>query len=294
MITAEADRLLADACARAGLDLGPAELLRLSENAVYRLADEVVARVSRSGRIDVAANEVRVARWLEKIGFTAVRVLPDVEQPINVDGVAVTFWRELPAHREGGDAQLAAALRALHRLPPPTEFTLPPFAPLGQVRERISEAVTISPADRDWLSSFSDELETRLGELPSGLPSGVVHGDAWFGNLAVDDDDNAWLLDFERFSAGPPEWDLVSTAVRMTTFGTLDAAGHDDFCAIYGHDVTQWAGFETLRDIREMRTCSYMLKLAETNSEARAEAARRVACLRGRAGSRPWNWKRIV
>lgn len=293
MTVDDTHRVLHHACRGAGLEPAPAELIRRAENSVYRLPGEVIARVGRPGQIAAAGNEVRVARWLERSGLAAVRVLPGVEQPVDVDGVPVTFWRALPPHREAAYPQLAGVLRRLHALDPPGEFALPDLAPFVRVRDRIEAAPAVSAADRAWLLGYLADLEARYAELPGGRAAGVVHGDAWTGNAVAGDDGTVWLLDLERFSVGPPEWDLVSTAVRMTSFGTLDAAGYAEFCAVYGDDVTGWAGYETLRDIRELRACSYMLQHAGRGDAARAEAGRRVACLRGWSGDRPWRWRRV-
>ncbi|WP_053207021.1 phosphotransferase family protein [Jiangella muralis] len=293
MTADDTHRVLHHACLSAGLDPTPAELIRRAENSVYRLPGQVIARVGRSGQAAAAGKEVRVAHWLERSGLAAVRALPGVDQPVDVDGVPVTFWRALPPHHEAADPQLAAVLRRLHALDPPGEFALPELAPFVRIRDRIEAAPTVPAADRAWLLGYLADLEDRLAELPDGLAAGVVHGDAWAGNVVADDDGTVWLLDLERFAVGPPEWDLVSTAVRLTSFGTLDAAGYAEFCAAYGHDVIGWAGYETLRDIRELRACSYMLQHAWRGDAARAEAQRRVGCLRGRCGDRPWRWRRV-
>ncbi|SDU87959.1 phosphotransferase enzyme family protein [Jiangella alkaliphila] len=293
MTSDDTHRVLHHACRRIGLDPSPAQLIRRAENSIYRLPGQVVARVGRSGQTAAAGNEVRVARWLERSGLAAVRVLPGVEQPVDVDGIPVTFWRALPPHQEAAHRQLAGVLRRLHALDPPGEFALPELAPFVRVRDRIEAAPTVSAADRRWLLGYLADLEARHAELPDGLAARAVHGDAWTGNVVSDDDGTVWLLDLERFAFGPPEWDLVSTAVRLTSFGTLDAAGYADFCAAYGYDVTGWAGYETLRDIRELRACSYMLQHAGRSDAARAEAELRVACLRGVSGDRPWRWRRV-
>ncbi|PZF79813.1 phosphotransferase enzyme family protein [Jiangella anatolica] len=293
MTADDTHRVLHHACRRAGLDAAPARLIRHAENSVYRLPGDVIARVGRIGQAGAARTEVRVARWLERSGLPAVRTLPGVDQPVDVDGVPVTFWRSLPPHHEAADPQLAGVLRRLHALDPPGEFALPELAPFVRVRDRIETAPTVSAADRAWLLGYLTDLEARLAELPPGLDASVLHGDAWPGNAAIDGAGTVWLLDLERFSVGPPEWDLVSTAVRLTSFGTLDAAGYAEFCAAYGHDVTAWAGYETLRDIRELRACSYMLQHAGRSGAARTEAERRIACLRGQSGDRPWGWRRI-
>src|SRR5436305_1108863 len=80
------------ACAIAGLDPQDARLLRLGSNAVYRLKDPVIVRVSRPGA-DVAhvRRTVAVARWLESVGYPAVRAI-DIDQPVTVDEHVVTFW----------------------------------------------------------------------------------------------------------------------------------------------------------------------------------------------------------
>ncbi|PRY31701.1 phosphotransferase family enzyme [Umezawaea tangerina] len=45
-----------------------------------------------------------------------------------------------------------------------------------------------------------------------------MHGDAWVGNVVATDDGQVVVLDLERCSVGPPEWDLVSTAIKYTSF----------------------------------------------------------------------------
>ncbi|MGY2061319.1 phosphotransferase, partial [Nocardia gipuzkoensis] len=121
--------VLKAACAAVGLDPAGAELLRLSENAIYKLPDGVVVRISRPGQQAAAQREVDVARWLEASGVRAVQVVSEIEQPVDVDGRAVTFWQELPAHHHGTPAQVAGALKQLHALTPPADFALGEVAP---------------------------------------------------------------------------------------------------------------------------------------------------------------------
>ncbi len=68
---------------------------------------------------------------------------------------------------------------------------------------------------------------------------------------------------------------------------------YDEFCQEYGSDVTEWEGFELLRDARELRITCWMAQLATENPQAQEQAALRVACLRGNHGARPWPWKPI-
>src|SRR5205809_7535361 len=87
------------------------------------------------------------------------------------------------------------------------------------------------------------------------------------------------LLDLERFAYGPPEWDLASVAVDYTTFGSTSAGEWADFSARYGYDVTTWAGFAVLRDIRELRKATFAWQLAPVRPDIAEQAAVRLACI---------------
>jgi len=284
------DPLLAAACRTVGVDPSRATLIRAGENTLYRLPNRLVARVTRAGQLGAAVKEVRVSRWLSALGVPVVEAA-DFVQPVEVDGRAVTFWRDLAAHRCGTTTELADLLRLLHALPPP-DFELPALAPFVRLQERLDEASALSTADRRWLLDHLADLEKRYAALPAGRPWCAVHGDAWDGNVAVTEYGPV-LLDLERFAYGPPEWDLTSVAVDHTTFGCLSAADWAAFCDRYGDDVTTWAGFDVLRDIRELRKVTFAWQLAEGRPYIAEQAAFRLACIRGSHGPRPWHWTEV-
>jgi aminoglycoside phosphotransferase len=287
-VDVEARHALEIACQAAGLDPSGATLIRLGENALYRLTGEVVVRIGRQGQLASAINEVNVARWLESAGVPAVQTIPDVDQPVNVAGRPVTFWHELPPHEHGTPAQVAAALRHLHTFPRPTTFDLPTIAPFVRLDERINNATTLNDDDRAWLHTRLADLHDRYSRLPEGLPLCVVHGDAWIGNVVRTSNGQVVFLDLERTAIGPPEWDLVHTAIKHTSFAWITADEYRKFCEIYGHDVTEWEGFSLLRDIREFRMTCMAAQLATTTSSVHQQATHRLACLRGATGPRPW------
>lgn len=283
-------KVLRRASALAGVNSDGAEVIRLAENAIYRLPGGVVARIAKKGQSAAAAKEVNVARWLEDSGVSAVRVLRDLDQPVQVEDRAVTFWQELPPHEYGTTADVAAALRELHRLTPPAILELPGLAPFVRVAQRIETATTISIDDQNWLLGKLAKLKAAYDGLPSGLPRCVVHGDAWRGNVVTTADKISVLLDLERCALGPPEWDLVSTAVTYVTTAGIDINEWDNYCEVYGYDVTTWEGFDILRDIRELRQTTMAVQVAATNPQRYADqAAHRLACLRGQRGPRPWS-----
>lgn len=281
-------RTLADACARVGIDHVGAERVRLGENAIFALPGRVVARIGRPGATATARREVRVARWLAEHGIPAVTPVDGIDQPVEISGRAVTFWRQLPPHRHGTPAEVADALRWLHNVAPPPDFAeLDPFVRLP---ERIDAAVTLGDGDRIWLREHLASLREDYRCRPAGLRACVVHGDAWVGNVVTTTDGRTVLLDLERCSVGPPEWDLVSTAIKHTSFGWISERTYRDFAEGYGQDVTTWGGFELFRDVRELRMACYVAQHAAENLSARGEAAIRVGCLRGKHGPRPWSW----
>lgn len=281
-------RTLADACAQVGVEHAGAECVRLGENAIFALSGQVVARIARPGATATARREIRVARWLAEHAIPAVTALDGIDQPVEVSGRAVTFWRQLAPHRHGTPVELAALLRRLHGLAPPPDLAeLDPFV---RLTERIDAAATLDDGARAWLREHLANLRDRYPCRPAGLPACVVHGDAWVGNVVTTAEGHTMLLDLERCSVGPPEWDLVSTAIKYTSFAWIPEQEYHDFADRYGHDVTNWQGFELFRDLRELRMACYVAQHAAENPSTRREAALRIACLRGLRGSRPWSW----
>ncbi|MET8571923.1 aminoglycoside phosphotransferase family protein [Streptomyces sp. NPDC004783] len=283
--------ILEAACLAAGLDATDAKPIRIAENAIWRLTRGVVARIAQPGQSAAATREVQVARWLAAQGVPAVRAL-DLEQPVAAKCHPVTFWRELPPHEVGTVEDVVGLLKRLHALPKP-DLRLGELNPFVRLVERIDATSAISDDDRQWLHGRLKDLKAQWASRPKGLPECVVHGDAWVGNVARTEA-GPILLDFERASFGPPEWDLVSTAVKLTTTGAVSAEEYAEFCETYGTDVTEWEGYELLAGARELRMTTYAVQHAATRPEWRREAQYRVDCLRGRAGAPPWRWKGIL
>jgi aminoglycoside phosphotransferase (APT) family kinase protein len=134
-------------------------------------------------------------------------------------------------------------------------------------------------------------LKAAYDELPRGLPKCVVHGDVWSGNVVTTADRAIVLLDLERCSVGPPEWDLVSMAVAHVTTAGIDTKEWAAYCETYGHDVTTWEGFEVLRDIRELRQTTMAVQVATTAPERYADQAAHPARVLARsARTTPLVW----
>jgi aminoglycoside phosphotransferase len=281
MTSASIDHILHAASASAGIDASGAQVVHAGENTTYRLPLGIIARITRPGQLAAARREVAVARWLSDAGIAAVRGVEGVEQPAEIDGRAVTFWHELPPHSPGTPEQVAGLLRRLHALPAPSDPFLPVLDPFVRIRKRLDGSDVIPDDDRQWLLERLGDQRATYATLPTGLRHAPVHGDAWTGNVVATEDGTVLLIDLERFSFGAPEWDLVSTAIRYTSYGTLNAHDYRAFADRYGHDVTTWPGYPTLRDIRELRVVAYAVQLAGEHPNIRDQAIHRIACLRG-------------
>lgn len=284
-----AEAVLAEACRSVGVPAAGARLIRLGENAVFRLAERpIVARIARTAAyLQEIRGSVQVARWLAGIGFPAVRLADGLEQPLLVHGRVVTFWQAL-SDQYATLADLAVLLRRLHTLTPPDDLGLPEVRPLERTRRRIS-ASSLAPDERAFLSRRADALEARWSELQFALPGGLIHGDASIGNIIRGLDGRPVLIDLDGCATGPREWDLVLTALYFERLGWHTGAEYRGFCELYGFDVMRWPGYRTLRDTRELIMVGWLCQKVGESEAIRAEARRRLEDLRQeRAGRLDW------
>lgn len=173
------------AAAQAGVDTEGAEIIKIGDNALYRLPHQIVARVSRPGRT-AAFKEVAVARWLARLDIPAVRVLDELDQPIQIDDRYVTFWQELSPHCWATTGQVAAALRLLHSLPLPHDVTLPSFDPFVGLSEHLDAAANIDRSERSWLTHHLATVHESYDQVEGNRERArVLHGDAHGENIIV-------------------------------------------------------------------------------------------------------------
>ncbi|MFF3439506.1 phosphotransferase enzyme family protein [Streptosporangium sp. NPDC002721] len=280
--------LLASVCARAGLASDDAELIKFTNNAVFRLrrAPVVVRVAGSSAARSRVPTVVRVARWLAEHDFPAVRLLPGCEQPLRVEGHLVTLWEETPevGPRPGG-GDLAAMLRRLHTLAdPPAD--LPGWTPMTEVRQRLDEPEDLPPGDHAFLLEECDEIEERLAALEYVLPRGVIHGDVFMGNV-IAGPGGPVLCDFDSAAIGPREWDLAPVAVgRLRMDYAWDE--HTPLAEGYGFDVTRWPGFPVLRRLRELKLVTSVVPVLRSNPGIRPQWEHRMRSFRSRDQTVRW------
>lgn len=271
------------ACHQAGLPEKNLRFLRLGQNILYHLpGPNLVVRIARdsSYRAD-AIKELAVAAWLADAQLPAARVF-DIgrEQPIHTDGHPVTFWHYVPGRTATPDEVSITGdlLRRLHQLPPPEDIHLPEFHPLDRVEHRIHTA-SIPEQDKELLTEAKTQLESTLADLTYRLPRGVNHGDAHIKNTIVSPDGNGTLIDFEAVNVAHHEWDLAKTATEAA-MGMLPAGAYAQFAAAYGHDITDWDGFSTLRSVMQLRMITWLAQNIGHTDEVASEYRKRIRTLR--------------
>ncbi|WP_410646366.1 phosphotransferase [Amycolatopsis sp. cmx-4-54] len=292
-MTAHLDRLrpvLRRAAEIVHLDADEAELIRDGNNVMYSLRGGIVARIGAPGSGEIALREVAVSRWLETAGLPATRAIADLPQDVRVDDRPITWWKLLPSHRPGAPSDLGTMLRRLHHLDPPQDLHLPEHDPFSGIRDRIQQASWLNGDDHTWLIEHEHHLNDAYSSLASPSDRGVIHGDAWQGNVALLGDGRTVLLDLEAVSYGYRDWDLVQIAVDFTDFHRLSRESYQGFIDSYGgHDMTISDNFRVFADIQELRWLAFALSKAADNPAAMRECRHRLACLQGDI-PRPWTW----
>jgi Ser/Thr protein kinase RdoA (MazF antagonist) len=285
-----AQALLKPACSIAGLDASGARLLRLGSNAVYHLAAPVVVRISRrNADLDAARRSVAVARWLASVDYPAVRAI-DVDQPITIDGHAVTFWQSVS---DDGDqyasvAEVAEVFARLHRLQAPGYLHLPPLEPFANADKRIKSNEWLSADHRAFLTDQLATLREEYDRLQFVLPDGVIHGDAGIGNVLHDSDGKPVEIDLDGFAIGPREWDVALTAIYYDSFGWHTRKEYETFVRVYGFDIRQWPGYPAMRAVREFLMVTWVIQKAGESERIAVEARKRIRALRVGTNRKDW------
>jgi hypothetical protein len=280
--------VLARVQATTGIDVSDAQLIKFTNNAVFRLpAAGVVARIAASTTMaDRVDKVIHVARWLQNGGVPAVKLLSG-NQPLIIDNLKVTLWHEVPiSDSQLTGADLGAILQQWHALAPP-QASLPPWKPVDEIRSRLDEPDGVDVHDLAYMRTECDRLEEALAGLAWELPPGPIHGDAFMGNLIAGVEGPA-ICDFDSSCDGPREWDLVPVAVGKLRF---DYPGDDYGTLIgqYGFDVIAWPGFPVLRRLRELKLVTSLVPVLASRPVLQPEWRRRLESYRNKDEEARWS-----
>ena len=278
---------LTAACQEVGLSADDADLIRVGSNAVFRLAHDVIARVAPSdAALHNAELQIHVAQWLAALDYPAVRAIP-VDQPVQAAGRVVTFWQSIaPETAYAPIDQVAELIKRLHELAPPADFVLPPLRPFGAPDDPLPTFAGLDDVDRAFLRQRLAWARRTFPTLDFPLGVGPIHGDANVGNVLLDPDGRAVLVDLDSFAVGPREWDLIQTALFADRLGWHSETEYRKFVKVYGYDIRSWDGYETLADMREIAMTAWLSRKADAN--AATEAHKRITAMRTGASRRDW------
>jgi aminoglycoside 3'-phosphotransferase II len=207
----------------------------MSAAGVFRLqsreGDEMYLKIMEGNQSAELRNEVARTEWLGKRGIRVPRFV----RAFDDETIAAALMTALPG-RHPREVQrplpdlmsdLADGLLALHSLPAvdcPFDETV--TARLATAREMISRGLI----DAEHFAERNQGLdpETIYRQLQRTLPDGedpaVVHGDATFDNLLIDDDGRVGFLDCGRAGRGDRYLDLSTILTDIEEYFGPDGA----------------------------------------------------------------------
>jgi hypothetical protein len=294
--TPELRQALWSACTARGLSTTAARLIHRYSNAVYHLpAEQAVARMT-SGSLHRAQLACDLTGWLvEHHGVAATAPLVHTP-PVQVkDGSVVSFWTYYP-QPEGRDAptsvHLARVLRRLHDVDE-VPYELETWQPLTSLSAALADptaAGNLTDEEHQWLTGHVAEVRAQVLALDSPLGHGLIHGDAWAGNLlwhTAAGPDAVVMGDWDWTSYGPREIDLIPTWHAAIRYGRGEQWA-EDFAVVYGYDLARWGGFPVLFAMRDLVQLTGPLRRAGDRPEFASVLRERLEGIRKRYVQAVW------
>jgi aminoglycoside phosphotransferase (APT) family kinase protein len=179
--------------------------------------------------------------------------------PVVVNKAVVSFWTYYPEPQDGPpltSAHLAVVLRLLHQAGVPP-IALPAWVPLESLHATIDDpqlSAVLTVDERVWIRSRIAEVRDAIACLGWPLGNGLIHGDAWAGNLlscARALPAGVVLGDWDWVSTGPREVDLIPTWHAASRYGK-GPGWISDFTHRYGYDLARWDGYPVMMAMRDL------------------------------------------
>lgn len=285
------DDALAIACQHNGLDPAAARMIHHYSNAVYLLpAVPAIARIATGANPARLRVNQTVTDWLGEQGVAATTPLPGTELVEVDDTTTVTFWTYYPQPDRGTTPQLTSGhlgtlIKQLHQTgAPPTELAdWKALESLERALGSAAAATALTPAEQDWLRGQVIDTRAELAELTWPLGHGLIHGDAWAGNLLWDittRPNRPVLCDWDSVSNGPREVDLIPTWHAASRYGR-DELWIQAFVDQYGYDLRNWNGYDALLRMRDLAQLPGPIRRSASPPHAAALRQRLTAIQRG-------------
>ncbi|WBB72610.1 aminoglycoside phosphotransferase family protein [Micromonospora sp. WMMD1128] len=281
-------RAMREIAAGLGVPTEDAQLLRLTNNAVFALPHAgIVIRVARTHRLrERVTKVVRLARWFADIDAPTIRLAPEVVQPVEVGGLTASVWTYVPENASAPTVEdLGSTLRRFHALGSPP-FPVAAWDPIGDARRRLADADGLSTKDHDYLLAWCDRLEPEVAALSQRSEQTLIHGDAHVGNLLRKPSGRVVFCDFDATCLGPWQVDLAAVAVGAARFGAFEARGR--LTNAYGYDITSDRDWTVLREARELKMIAAAAPLLASSAGVAAEFAIRLRSVEQVDSTRRW------
>lgn len=216
-----------------------------TDNVMFRIGDTLVARLPRTANAALLLEKERIhqQRLLPFLPAKTPRILetghPTADYPFPW---TVSLWipgcMPTPGHASRRLAiSLARFIRALHSITPP-----PPTPELTSYRGGLlaDRDLVTRTAINDCEGHFDTEelhhawdiaLQSPVGDGPASW----IHTDLHPGNILIEHDDLAGVIDWGGLAVGDPAVDLI------VAWNLLDDAGRLAFRASLATDVAMWA-----------------------------------------------------
>lgn len=238
----------------------------------------LLVRISPAHHTSALHRALALTRWLHEQG---VPVTAPAHRELIDDGPRVaSVWTHYPHHptQEPAPADLGALLGRLHRAGE-APVKLPAHDPLASLLVTLEQTRHLPQSTVADLRARAHDLRQAYAELSSRLGIGLLHGDAWLGNVLVDADGRARLCDWDEAAVGPREIDLANLHQGHRRFGRTSTE-LDAFAAAYGDDLRDWAGLPVLVAIRDLHTMGAYIRASDGGDQkAAAQLERRISTL---------------
>jgi Ser/Thr protein kinase RdoA (MazF antagonist) len=250
------------ACELAGFDPTDARLVHHYANAVYVLPREnAVVRLAHGPQgTRRAETSLELTRWLAvDHDFPVTAPLPETGAIAVDHTTTATFWTYYPQpddDHKPTSAHLGELVRRLHDLPRPP-VTLPRWTPLRSLETAVRASAVlaaISSEEQRWLLDHITTIRHDLGRVDWPLGWGLIHGDAWAGNLlwnSAAGSEATVLGDWDSVCWGPREIDLIPSFHAARRYGR-GSDWAEAFIGAYGYDLSSWSAFPTLLAMRDL------------------------------------------
>jgi aminoglycoside phosphotransferase (APT) family kinase protein len=199
----------------------------------------------------------------------------------------VSFWAY---YRQPEDAKpltsgdLAVLLLLLHQAGSPP-MPLPGWVPLTSLQATVDDrllSAALTDDERAWIMARIAEVQDKIAGLEWPLGTGLIHGDAWAGNLLHAPcvrPAGRVLGDWDWVSTGPREIDLIPTWHAVARYGK-PASRVSDFISRYGYDLGQWEGYPVLMAMRDLVQLTGPIRRAPDSEPHRRLLRERLDSLR--------------